>query len=80
MLEYYCIRAAIICADLPAPMNGGIEYSSDAISPYYGFGTSVTVVCEVGYGASDLALRVCGGDDSSTNGVWDGTPATCCGT
>ena len=70
--------AAITCIDLPAPTNGGIEYTGDMVSPY-DYGTSAIISCDIGYGASDLTPRVCGGDDSSTIGVWDGMAATCHG-
>ncbi len=68
-----------MCNDLPAPINGIIDYTGDT-DPLYDFGTSATVNCDVGYGVSDLTPRVCGGDDSSDIGVWDGTAATCDGT
>ncbi len=67
-----------MCDALPAPANGGIDYTGDT-DPLYDFGTSATVNCSVGYGASDLTPRVCSGDDSSNIGVWDGTAATCGG-
>ena len=36
-----------------------------------------TYSCDTGYGLTGDATSTCGGDDSSPNGVWSGTPPTC---
>ena len=67
--------AAVTCADLPAPTNGQVTYSTT--SPY-GFGTLAIYSCDTGYGLVGVdQTSMCNGDSSSTAGMWIGTPPTC---
>ncbi len=67
---------AVICFALVDPINGRVSYSS-AAAPYAA-GTVATYSCGDGYGliGGDV-MSTCGGDGSSTNGVWDGVVPTC---
>ena len=63
---------AIMCPGLPLLVNGVISYS-DTLA----FGAMATYTCDTGYGLSGDMTRSCGGDGSSTNGVWSGFAPTC---
>ncbi len=66
---------ALTCVDLPTPVNGAITFSS--LAPYE-FGATASYSCNTGYGlGGGDVTRSCGGDGSSTNGGWSGTPPTC---
>ena len=71
------LPAAIMCTDLADPTNGDIMFISDNTAPYE-FATTATYQCDAGYGlnAGD-EVRTCGGDGSSTTGVWSGNAPTC---
>lgn len=45
----------------------------------YSFGSTAMYECNAGFGLSHLTPRQCGGDDSSTIGVWSGAAPTCTG-
>ena len=51
-------------------MNGGVVYASDTSAPY-DFGTTATFSCNSEYALIGDEVRTCGGDGSSTMGVWD---------
>ncbi len=74
-LKYSCTYAAVTCADLAAPTNGQISYSTTLP---YGFGTVASYSCDTGYGLVGIDwTSMCNGDSSSTAGMWIGTPPTC---
>ena len=57
-------------------MNGGIVYASDTSAPY-DLGTTATYSCNSGYSLVGDEVRTCGGDGSSTMGVWDLSEPSC---
>ena len=78
MLDLICLLA-ITCQGLTTPVNGVIQYTPSSSAPY-DFGTIVSYQCNTGFGLiGGDATRSCGGDGSSPNGVWSGTPPTCQG-
>ena len=66
----YILSTVIECPALTDPMNGGIVYAPDT-SADYDFGTTATYSCNSGYSLVGDEVRTCGGDGSSTMGVWD---------
>ena len=69
--------AAIMCVELTAPANGQIAYSTDQ-TPDFDFGTVVTYTCDRGYGISGGdSERLCGGDGSTSNGMWSEVAPSC---
>ncbi len=70
---------AIQCPALPGIDNAIISYNSVGTDSFF-FNTAATHICDNGYFLSDGSnMRVCGGVDSSTAGMWSGTAPTCTG-
>ena len=70
---------AILCSDLPDIINGDISYDPAGDDPFP-FNTLATHTCDNGYFLSNGSdVRVCGGNDSSTTGMWNGFTPTCTG-
>ncbi len=68
-----------MCTDLPTPDNGRVIYSTDTTSSY-DFGTTVTYVCNTGFGINGGdVLRTCQGNGQSPTGAWTGTAPWCQG-
>ena len=79
LIEDCLIHPAINCASLPLVSNGVVVYSTPGPS-LYPFGATARYSCNAGFGLSTMATTLtCGGDGSSTNGVWSGMPPTCDG-
>ena len=81
ILLVHCFKlfsfTAIMCLDLPNPQNGRIDFSIDETA-FFDYNTNATYVCDIGYGLTDEgAVRICGGDETSTTGVWSGDSPTC---
>ncbi len=74
--EYYNYYTAITCPDLSGPANGQVTFATDTTVPY-DFGTVATYTCGTGFGLSGDMTRTCGGDGSSTTGMWSATAPTC---
>ena len=74
------IHAAITCPTLMPPANADPITYSTVPSPALSFGTTATYTCSSGFSvtAGDV-IRTCGGDGSSTMGVWNGMEPTCGG-
>lgn len=72
--ECLSISAAIVCPTLSTPFNGQISFSSLLNTA----NVTATYSCDIGFGLSggDEVLT-CGGDGSSPNGEWNGTPPVC---
>ncbi|XP_064407236.1 sushi, von Willebrand factor type A, EGF and pentraxin domain-containing protein 1-like isoform X2 [Halichondria panicea] len=69
--------SAIQCTTLEAIDNGVISYNPTG-NGQFGFNTEATHTCTTGYFLSSGSdVRVCGGNDSSTTGMWSGTVPTC---
>lgn len=70
--------ATILCPDLEVPINGLINYVTDA-EPGFEFGSEAVYTCAEGFGLSDGdAVRKCGPDGDGDNiGRWSGTASTC---
>ena len=51
-------------------------FASDTSAPY-DFGTTATYSCNSGYSLVGDEVRTCGGDGSSTMGVWDLNEPSC---
>ena len=69
--------AAIMCPDLPNPLNGRIDFSIDETA-LFDYNTTAAYVCDIGYGLTDEgAVRRCSGDETSTTGIWSGEAPTC---
>ncbi len=61
-----------LCPDLSNPLNGQVTYESTA------FGVIATYTCNSRFGLSGGDdTQICGGDGSSTTGVWEGVVPTC---
>ena len=75
--DLFLYSTVIVCPGLSAPSNGQVSYTA-ADSTYY-YGTVATYTCLVGFGRNGIGTSTCGGDGSSTTGVWSGTPPTCDG-
>ena len=66
-----------MCLELNASAKGQIEYSTDQ-TPDFDFGTIATYRCDRGYGISGgNGIRMCGGDVSSSVGLWSGIDPSC---
>ncbi len=64
---------------LSAIDNGTISYNPTE-NGRFGFNTEATHTCNTGYFLSSGSdVRVCGGNDSSTTGMWSDTVPTCTG-
>ncbi len=64
---------------LEAIDNGTISYNPIG-NGQLEFNTEATHTCTTGYFLSSGSdVRVCGGNDSSTTGMWSGTVPTCTG-
>ncbi len=72
--------AAVTCSELSTPDNGQVLYASAITLAPFDFGTTATYQCDAGFGLVGETMSRCGGDGSSSNGVWTGTPPTCEGT
>ena len=54
-----------------------MTFSDDHFAPH-DFATVATYTCDTGYGLSrGDATSTCGGDGSSTSGIWSGVVPTC---
>ena len=72
------LSAVIICPTLSAPTDGRVTYSTSL--PFVSE-TMATYFCDTGFGLSGGDVTsICGGDGSSPNGMWSGTPPVCEGT
>ena len=70
---------AIECPALSTLANGDISYTPDMTGPL-DFATIATHSCNTGFFLMGIGtLRSCGGDGSSTVGIWNGTAPTCLG-
>lgn len=75
----FCILAAIMCGDIPDPVNGQIVFVPDVVAPF-AHQTMATYSC-----SSELMLedginpRVCEGDGSTNVGEWSGAHLQCIG-
>lgn len=66
-----------MCPDIPNPTNGRIDFAPDETA-FFDYATNATYVCNFGYGLSGTnTIRRCGGDGTSTTGVWSGSAPTC---
>ena len=71
------IATALTCSGLSVPQNGRIFFTPDTTSPY-DYNSVATYACNPGFGLTGGdPTRTCGGDDSSTSGVWSGTAPVC---
>ncbi|XP_064387965.1 uncharacterized protein LOC135336171 isoform X3 [Halichondria panicea] len=71
------ICGALTCSGLSVPQNGRIFFTPDTTSPY-DYNSVATYACNPGFGLTGGdPTRTCGGDDSSTSGVWSGTAPVC---
>ncbi|XP_064384964.1 uncharacterized protein LOC135333878 isoform X2 [Halichondria panicea] len=68
---------AVTCSELSTPDNGQVLYASAITLAPFDFGTTATYQCDAGFGLVGETMSRCGGDGSSSNGVWTGTPPTC---
>ncbi|CAB3408712.1 unnamed protein product [Caenorhabditis bovis] len=62
--------SSLQCGRLGDPLGGSLVYSSLGFGPYPS-GSSVSLVCNLGYTLSGSAVSIC------TNGVWTPLPGTC---
>ena len=65
-----------MCPDIADPEYGQIIFSPDQIAPF-SYGTVANFSCVSGYGLNGGAKQICGGNGSSTDGVWSGSSPTC---
>ena len=78
-LPLHTTTAIITCSALLGIVNGMIVYSSNTTAPYV-FGTTATYHCNEDYSLiGGDGIRTCSGDDSKSNGVWNGQTPTCSG-
>ena len=70
--------SAISCHTITPPVNGQVSFSSGTTSTHF-FGTVATFSCTSGFGLLGNMTRVCGGNGSSSSGVWSGSPPICIG-
>ncbi len=76
----YSLYAAIQCPTLNDINNGDISYNSRNDAGQFGFNTEATHTCDNGFFLSNGSdVRVCGGNDSSTIGMWSGHIPVCTG-
>jgi len=64
---------AISCPNLPTPTNGSPPMCTFSVD----FSAVCTFTCNVGFALVGSPTLTCGGDGSSTNGVYDNPPPTC---
>ncbi len=76
---FILLYTAIQCTTLSAIDNGTISYNPTG-NGQFGFNTVATHTCTMGYFlSSGCNVRMCGGDDSSTTGMWSGNVPMCTG-
>ena len=68
--------AAITCSELSLIENGEITLDPDSTSPF-DYGTTASYDCDEGFFLQGESNRTCGGDGSSTVGIFDGVAPVC---
>ena len=72
------IFLVITCPSLSVSSSGQVSYFTDTTSPH-DLGTVATFTCNPGFRLDGLERVTCGGDGSSPNGMWSGSPPNCTG-
>lgn len=77
-LYFELVFTAITCATLADPVNGAVLFDNTVdLSGNVPFETVATFMCDDEFGRIGAETRTCGGDGSSTTGLFDGTSPTC---